>query len=384
MPPKRKSTTESQIAAKTAKKGGPPPDAKYSVNDTVMCKYGNVFYEAKILAIDPDDGYFIHYQGWNKRYDGFVGFTESNTRFKTYDQDEIKKIKEQVSKEKSATPKANKPKATPKTKERSRNTSTISEDDVKPQEKVVGSKPRISSRTAEKQKPDFGSSRTPKSKKEENSYNGNIVTPTAKKRTDVTIKLESGTKLIGPDLAEMLTDEQEMITRRYRLPRTPAEKTVYNLFENYCKHHNTQLTKMDKMMDLSKAKNLVEPTHINRVDCCAGLINMFEICVTSVLIYPFEKEHIKTIIENETEGEDENRLLRLSKFLGVTYLLRMLSRIHEIIEKTDIPGQNAKVVMEVCYDLARYLGDHLEKYFVADSYYVQPASDYIRRNSNLS
>ncbi|CAD5216570.1 unnamed protein product [Bursaphelenchus xylophilus] len=385
MPPKRKSTTESQIAAKTAKKGGPPPDTKYKTNDIVMCKYGGTFYEAKVLAIDPDDGYFIHYQGWNKRYDGFVSFQESNSRFKPFSEEEVKKAKEvkAVLKEKASTPKIVKPKGTPKTKERSRNTSTISEED-KPSKDTPAGKPRLSSRTAEKQKPDGDGPRAQKPKKEDNVNNGNSNSTIPRKRLEAPAKLEPGTKLIGPDLAEVLTDEQEMITRRYRLPKTPAQKTVYNLIEDYCNDNHVNLIKVEKMMEFAKTKNLAEPTNITRADCCAGLLNLFEVCVASVLIYPFEREHIKTLVLEQSDGEDENRTLRLSRFLGVTYLLRMLSRIHEILEKTDIPEENGKTVMEVCTGITKHLCGKLSSYFDPTSYYVQPASDYIRRNSNLS
>ena len=68
-------------AAASAKKGSSKVDAsssegfpilKYSEADLVrsldMCK----LYPAKVLKVGSDDQYFIHYQGWNRKWDKWV------------------------------------------------------------------------------------------------------------------------------------------------------------------------------------------------------------------------------------------------------------------------------------------------------------------------
>lgn len=62
MPPKRKSAAVDGPAAKKGSYIGPVPDTKYKIEELVFCKYGNTHYEAKILEIDPNQGYMIHYQ----------------------------------------------------------------------------------------------------------------------------------------------------------------------------------------------------------------------------------------------------------------------------------------------------------------------------------
>mmetsp|Transcript_11063 Transcript_11063/g.16603 ORF Transcript_11063/g.16603 Transcript_11063/m.16603 type:complete len:156 (-) Transcript_11063:300-767(-) len=43
--------------------------ADLKVGDEVDCKFEDVWYEAKIKRIDKKKGYFVHYYGWNPRYD---------------------------------------------------------------------------------------------------------------------------------------------------------------------------------------------------------------------------------------------------------------------------------------------------------------------------
>lgn len=53
----------------------PPTSGKYAANDRVLCYHGAMLYEAKILDLAHDDGvtrYFVHYQGWNNRWDEWV------------------------------------------------------------------------------------------------------------------------------------------------------------------------------------------------------------------------------------------------------------------------------------------------------------------------
>ncbi|KAK6013732.1 hypothetical protein OSTOST_20927, partial [Ostertagia ostertagi] len=48
---------------------------EYSVGDVVRCMWGSkpVEYEAKIIhANSATKEYFVHYQGWNKRYDEWI------------------------------------------------------------------------------------------------------------------------------------------------------------------------------------------------------------------------------------------------------------------------------------------------------------------------
>lgn len=51
---------------------------KFSTDEKVLCYHGPLLYEAKILKSKKEGGnysYFVHYQGWNKNWDEWVGET---------------------------------------------------------------------------------------------------------------------------------------------------------------------------------------------------------------------------------------------------------------------------------------------------------------------
>ena len=52
--------------------------AKFADNEKLLCYHGPLLYEAKCVKSKKDGNsfsYFIHYQGWNKNWDEWVGET---------------------------------------------------------------------------------------------------------------------------------------------------------------------------------------------------------------------------------------------------------------------------------------------------------------------
>merc|ERR1712088_1203151 len=52
---------------------------KFTENKKLLCYHGPLLYEAKCIKLKKDNAnaiqYFIHYQGWNKNWDEWVGET---------------------------------------------------------------------------------------------------------------------------------------------------------------------------------------------------------------------------------------------------------------------------------------------------------------------
>ena len=49
---------------------------KFNAEEKVLCYHGPLLYEAKVLKHKKEGGvyaYFVHYQGWNKNWDEWVG-----------------------------------------------------------------------------------------------------------------------------------------------------------------------------------------------------------------------------------------------------------------------------------------------------------------------
>lgn len=82
--------------------------------EKVLCYHGSVIYEAKLLKTQVKDRtvkYYIHYAGWSKNWDEWVG----ETRVLKFNEENVKLQKETQKKVESATKNTKKtPKAGPK------------------------------------------------------------------------------------------------------------------------------------------------------------------------------------------------------------------------------------------------------------------------------
>lgn len=90
--------------------------APFAVNDAVLAYHGMVIYEAKVLKVDhghgvaeggevtPNTQYFVHYQGWSKKWDEWVkhDLVLADTPANRAVQERAKTEMEKVKKEKSA------------------------------------------------------------------------------------------------------------------------------------------------------------------------------------------------------------------------------------------------------------------------------------------
>ena len=53
-----------------------PTKAKFADSEKLLCYHGPLLYEAKCVKSKKDGSsflYYIHYQGWNKNWDEWVG-----------------------------------------------------------------------------------------------------------------------------------------------------------------------------------------------------------------------------------------------------------------------------------------------------------------------
>ena len=53
-----------------------PSKAKFADGEKLLCYHGPLLYEAKCVRSKKDGGsyqYYVHYQGWNKNWDEWVG-----------------------------------------------------------------------------------------------------------------------------------------------------------------------------------------------------------------------------------------------------------------------------------------------------------------------
>src|SRR4051794_23270798 len=67
-------------------KDGAYTDLKFAVGDKILAFHSPLWYKAKVLDIDPEQGYFIHYDKWSTTWDEWVkpertlGMNEENLK----------------------------------------------------------------------------------------------------------------------------------------------------------------------------------------------------------------------------------------------------------------------------------------------------------------
>jgi mortality factor 4-like protein 1 len=107
-----------------------PSKAQFKIGDKVLAIHGVLRYVAKILDVDAAKGYFIHYDGWNHRWDEWVPIDRIFE-----DNEENRKISEKLKMEQLSKQKRSNNSSSNSSK-RKRDTDDVEDDDKKEDEPV--------------------------------------------------------------------------------------------------------------------------------------------------------------------------------------------------------------------------------------------------------
>ncbi|VDL85670.1 unnamed protein product [Nippostrongylus brasiliensis] len=72
------------------------PAVTYELNDRILCKYGDLYYEGKIVNVSTEDKeriFTVHYQGWHKRHDAIIPESQSRNLFLPYTEQNLARAK---------------------------------------------------------------------------------------------------------------------------------------------------------------------------------------------------------------------------------------------------------------------------------------------------
>ncbi|EGW32916.1 uncharacterized protein SPAPADRAFT_54898 [Spathaspora passalidarum NRRL Y-27907] len=300
----------------------------FKPNQSVYAYHGPLIYEAKIIkvrraldthiinqdnqietyAINPkfnvskwekQTAYFLHYQGWNSKWDEWVGvdrimeFTEEN-KYKKQELDQlIKKRKSKASSPDTGT------------------TSTA---------KTVNT------------------SNEPVNKKAKTTTTTATATTTKKKKSSVTINLE-----FPRELKYVLVNDWEYITKDRKLVSLPSDHPVSNILQDYKTYRTKQLS-ADQIRIL--------------VEISEGLEVYFNKSLSLILLYKYESLQYLNFLKTDLINQENSQ----SKVYGVEHLLRLLISFPGLIGQTTMDTISVSVLVSEIEELLKFLVDRLEVY----------------------
>ena len=298
---------------------------KWKEGEKILCFHGPLIYEAKIQRVEMQNGiakYFIHYRGWNKNWDEWVPearmlkFSEPNVEIQKdlcsahEAKEKAKKVKQRQEQHVFAVPKT--PSPVPAREERGR--------------RKAGSRPK---RRQAENSDDFC------------LQNGKqiIVSPpdsTVESEEQFKTKLEIKIK-IPDELKPYIVDDWEQICGKRRLCILPAKITADQMISEYTRAKT--LNKADKLKN-NKEKAILEVT--------AGVREYFNVMLPSQLLYKLERPQYDQLVKAEPG-------LVPSKTYGVVHLLRLFTKLGEILIYTPLSEKSVGLLLFYINDMLMYM-----------------------------
>ena len=297
---------------------------KWKEGEKILCFHGPLIYEAKIQRVEMQNGiakYFIHYRGWNKNWDEWVPearmlkFSERNVEI----QKDLCSAHEAKEKAKKLKQRAEHVFAVPKTP------SPVPAKEEKGRRKAGVKPKRRQGNSCE----DFC------------VQNGKqiIVSPpdsTVESEEQFKTKLEIKIK-IPDELKPYIVDDWEQICGKRRLCILPAKITADQMISDYTRAKT--LNKAEKLKN-NKEKAILEVT--------AGVREYFNVMLSSQLLYKHERAQYDQLVKSQPG-------LVPSKTYGVVHLLRLFTKLGEILIYTPLSEKSVSLLLFYINDMLMYM-----------------------------
>lgn len=298
--------------------------------DTVFAFHGPLIYEAKVLKVHRANSqmvetmnekepvskfpklkhlmdietFYLHYQGWNAKWDEWVGIE----RVLEYNEQNIfkKKELEQLTKKKPSKSSSNS----------SQSTSTSNNS--------LNSSSNSSSSTSSSSNPSKSSTKD------------KITKPKKKKLPTIHLKFQTNLKYI-------LVDDWQFITRDRKLVSLPSEYPITSILKDYKEFRLPDL-------DLGQQNTLQE--------ILDGLTIYFDKSLSLILLYKYENLQYLQLLNNNIVNSE----VHPSKIYGVEHLLRLLTTLPGLISQTEMDTVSIGVLIKEMELLLAWINNNLQKY----------------------
>jgi len=321
MPPKKRRKSSGAVESKdkdpqtTEDTGEQAPDSafEYKIDEQVLAHHRNMLYPAKVLKRrlkkTGEPSYFIHYQGWNSKWDEWV----DPARLKVHNEENLK-IRDALAKKGKASKdeeidNGNGRKGRGKGSKRRKKDREESSDDSSDDSTVEPEKPRKSQEN--------------EAKKEER------------------VKCEIKIKIPG-SLKKQLVNDWEWVTRDKKLVNLPKKKhSVTSIMEEY----------LNSKKRPAAAQKITD-------EVVTGIKQYFDRAVGRVLLYKFERPQFKELSELKQTNCD---------LYGAEHLLRLFVKLPELLASTDMEKDEVTVLQGKIGELVRFIEKKRGEYF-SDAY----------------
>ena len=278
--------------------------------------------------------YFIHYHGWNKNWDEWVPearmlkYCDRNVEI----QKDLCSAHEAKEKAKKLKQKQEHVFAIPK------NPSPVPRKEEKGRRKA-GAKPK---KREESGPEDFCV---------KNGKHLSLTPPdnTVESEEQFKTKLEIKIK-IPEELKSYIVDDWVQICRKKRLCVLPAKITADQLITEYTRVKT--LNKAEKMKN-NKEKAIIEVT--------AGVREYFNVMLSSQLLYKHERSQYEQLIKSDPS-------LVPSKIYGVVHLLRLFTKLGEILIYTPLSEKSVNLLLFYVHDMLAYMKKNASLLFSVSDY----------------
>lgn len=325
--------------------------APIDTNSTVFAFHGPLMYEAKVLkvhlagdkkvlAIEGDellqdnpkltddlldvDTYFLHYQGWNSKWDewvtrGRVLECNEENRFKKKELEKLVKLKKRGAKKKVP----------------SVLTKSLGPSKTKAVQGLLGKQPLVSKLA------------TPKTKQTSRKQGLQKPNPSIFLPFNNTLKY-------------LLTDDWEYITKDKKIVDLPSPMPISTILGEYITFRETSL--------LQEQKDILH-------EIITGLQLYFDKSLSLVLLYKYENLQYLQLLKDQTITTSHQQ----SKVYGVEHLLRLLISFPALLSQTTMDSVSISVLMNEMELLLNFLTENLSR-FVNKYNYASPQYDSLARN----
>ncbi|KAL1457542.1 hypothetical protein WDU94_007758 [Cyamophila willieti] len=363
-------------------------DSKINEGEKVLCYHGSLIYEAKCLKIrenedEPDKmEYFIHYAGWSKKWEEWVG----ETRILKYTEENVKKqksLKEQEGKgskktvgtpgRKSSTTEKDKdsgssrpcsPAVSVKSNKSNQDTPSA-KDDADPPELVPKKRKTMSNLAKDKEK-DKENNKTKEKEKEKEKETKEVVkenvkpeqevkstptpTPTPRPEPKYRLRVE-----LPEVLARALNNDTHFILDQQFLTTVPATLNCKQVFDEF----------------LASKQDAIEIQCSGLTEFIKGLQAYIDEMLGVQLLYRFEKLQYKTIKEKYPSTP-------LHTLYCPVLILRLICNLEKALTpQMSLTPKGLKLIDTHLKDFLKYLVDNYDKYFNRN-FYDAATPEYLR------
>lgn len=366
-----------------------PSMKKNNVGDMVFCRYGNDIFAAKVLKIEQRPmrrnepalkAYFVHYQGWSKRFDAWV------EEQYVYDHtDENKVIKKQLLETE---------------KERKRREKEKADKQQMLYEQLVTENGNFKRGKQKKQKLKIPKPTISEDVKRARSYNRKVRF-NSRKEMDLTEYVETFNLNLSLNLKKRAVQDWEMIALDKRIVCLPRKPSVRDILNDYLKLKQSQLDKISgtRVADVTvvdAGTSEVTPTTVGSNDDGAsgrvvgvdeksnpakvyqelihGIEQFFNRALGKSLLYRLERKQY-----DDYMGKNPGALP--ADIYGAEHLLRLFVRLPMFLSMCndmDTQKDGSKKIQAYLQSFLQYLSSNLSnKYF--GTVYEKPDEEYMKQ-----